>query len=72
MIELVLTLMYVGLSGLILCRWWRQRDAEAAPGVAGQRCEVNEPKDVRIGRLRCRLRFYIDRAKAKAHERGQR
>ena len=71
MIELVLTFMYIGLSGLILCRWWRKRDAEATPGVIEQRCETNEPKNVRIGRLRCMLRAAVELAKSR-RERDQR
>lgn len=71
MIELVLMLMYIGLSGLILCCWWRQRDALDAPGVRDQRCEHNEPKNVRIDRLRCMLRAAVKRERAR-RERGQR
>ena len=71
MIELVLTLIYVGLSGLILWRWRRGKLEEARPGVINSQCEVDEKRSVRLGRLRCKLRMLLDHDRVR-RERGQR
>lgn len=61
MIELVLTLIYVGLSGLILWRYRQSWRAEAKPGVVDVKCEENESAEVRGGRLRCIIRAKLAR-----------
>lgn len=64
MIELLLVFAYVGLSGLILWRYRQSWRAEARRGVANQTCDANETKQVRLGRLRCKLRILVEKHRA--------